>query len=99
MNDSVWISKREFINSVDFIKDINEINFTKKTNFFQIEDSLELYLFYIKKNLSRNEIPPLEYIESTIKKIIFNKKKLKFIKKFEKDIIQDAIKTNRYEIY
>ena len=42
---------------------------------------------------------PLEYIDNTIEKIIFNKRKLKFIKKFEKDIIQDAIKTNRFEIY
>lgn len=99
LNDSIWISKREFLKSVNFIKDIDEFNFVKKSNFFQIEDSLELYLFYIKNILLRKDIPPLEYIDNTLEKIIFNKRKLKFIKKFEKDIIQDAIKTNRFEIY
>ena len=99
LNDSIWVSKREFLKSVNFTKDIDEFNFVKKSNFFQIEDSLELYLFYIKNILLRKDIPPLGYIDNTIKKIIFNKRKLKFIKKFEKDIIQDAIKTNRFEIY
>jgi hypothetical protein len=34
-----------------------------------------------------------------LKEVLLNKRKLELIKKFEKDITNDAIKNNDYEIY
>jgi len=99
LNDSIWVTKRDFIKSVKIIQNYKNLNFIKKSKFFQLEDSLELYLFFIKNHLHKNEIAPLAYVKNTIKKIVFNKRKLKFIRKFEKEIIQDAIQTNKFEIY
>jgi hypothetical protein len=42
---------------------------------------------------------PFEYIKPTLKEVILNKRKLELIKKFEKEITDDAIKNNDYEIY
>jgi hypothetical protein len=49
--------------------------------------------------LDQNQIAPLPYIENTIKKIVFNKKKIEFLKEFDKDILRDAIKTKKFETY
>jgi hypothetical protein len=45
------------------------------------------------------DIAPLSYIKPSLKLIILNKRKLELIKKLEKDITQDAIKNNEFEIY
>ena len=58
-----------------------------------------VYLFYINNYLKKGDIPPRDFIYPTIKNIILNKRKLKFNKKFEKDILQDAIKSKFYEVY
>ena len=47
----------------------------------------------------RNEQAPLEYSLPTIEQIILNQRKLELIKQLEKDITQDAIKNDEFEIY
>lgn len=64
-----------------------------------MEDSLGVYLFYIDKMLDKGETTPRVMLESTIKNVIRNQRKLKFTKQFEKDIVQDAIKSKTYETY
>ena len=49
--------------------------------------------------IKKGETAPKIILESTIKNIILNQRKLKFTKQFEKDIIQDAIKSKTYETY
>ena len=67
--------------------------------FFKIEDSLGVYLFYLKNYLEKGDIAPNQVIKSTIKNIILNRRKIEFIKKFEKDILHDAIKSKNFEVY
>ena len=56
-------------------------------------------MLYIDDHVKVNEIPPFDYVYSMIKNIVYNRRKLKFIKDFEKDILQDAIQENKFEIY
>jgi hypothetical protein len=53
----------------------------------------------IEDVLDLKDIAPLSYIKPSLKLIILNKRKLELIKKLEKDITQDAIKNNEFEIY
>jgi hypothetical protein len=53
----------------------------------------------IRNVIDKNEISPFDYVKPTIKELIINKRKLDLIKKFEKEITDDAIKNNKYEIY
>ena len=68
-------------------------------NYYEVKDSLDLYLFYIIQRLGKDQIAPLPYVENTIKNIVFNKKKIDFIKDFDDDILKDAIKTKKFETY
>ena len=42
---------------------------------------------------------PFDFVKPTLREVILNNRKLELIKKFEKDIIDDALKDNKYEVY
>ncbi len=98
-SDSVWISKKRLINNVSFINNNNIKRYTKKMNYFEYKDSLELYLLYVIDYKNNGEIAPLSHVVSSIKNIILNKNKIEYSKKIDKEIIQDAIKSKKFEIY
>jgi len=97
--DSVWINKSNLLSEISFLNQENLNKYIKKSQFFEIEDSLGVYLFFVKNHLMEGDIPPNEVLSPTIKNIILNQRKLKFNKQFEKDILHDAIKSKTYEIY
>jgi len=99
LTDSIWITKKRLINNVSFIKNDNLKKYVKKMNYFEFEDSLELSLLYIIDYKKNGEIAPLSHVVSSIKNIILNKNKIEFSKKIDKEIIQDAIKSNKFEIF
>ncbi|MDB4285252.1 peptidyl-prolyl cis-trans isomerase, partial [Flavobacteriaceae bacterium] len=97
--DSVWINKSNLLSEISFLNQENLNKYIKKSQFFEIEDSLGVYLFFVKNHLMKGDIPPNDVLSPTIKNIILNQRKLKFNKQFEKDILHDAIKSKTYEIY
>ena len=99
LKDSLWLTKRELIRTLPVINENNFENYLKKSQFFFIEDAFEVYLLFVNNYMLRNEVAPLVSIENTIRKIVFNKRKLDFIKQFDKEILQDAIRTKKFELY
>ena len=97
--DSIWINKSNLLSEVSFLNQENLNSYIKKSQFFEIEDSLGVYLFFVKDYLKKDDYSPSEVLYPTIKNILLNQRKLKFNNQFEKDIIQDAIKSKTYEIY
>ena len=97
--DSIWLKKRDLISEVDFLNQQNAEKYLKKSQFFRVEDSLGVYLLFIDKLLKKGETTPKVFLRSTIRNIIIKQRKLKLTKKFEKEIINDAIKSKTYEIY
>jgi len=98
LNDSIWFTKKTLIQNANFLtsKDLLTI---KKSQIFELEQSIQVYLFKIEDYLSKNEIAPLSFVENTIRNIVFNQRKLEFIKKFDQEIINDAIQNKKFEIY
>jgi len=99
LNDSVWVKPIEIYNKIGPLDTSKNEEFLKKENFLQLEDSLGVYLVYIKDVLKRNDQAPLEYVAPTIKQILLNRRKLELSKELEKEIIKDAIKNKKFEIY
>ena len=98
-NDSIWINKDLFFSRLPDLKNYVKNNVVKKALFYQLEDSLELYLIKINNSIFKNDVSPLDYIRPTLKQILLNKKKLDFLSDFEKDLIEDAIQKKELEIY
>ena len=98
-NDSLWINKDVFFNKIPEINDRLKQNIVKNKLFYRLQDSLELYLININDYKLKNDIAPFDYIKSTLKQVLLNKKKLEFISKFENEIIEDALQQNELEFY
>ena len=71
----------------------------KKPKLLEVKDSLVIYLFQLAERLERGNIAPISYVENTIRDILFNQKKLELLRSFDNDILQDAIKTRKFEKY
>lgn len=99
LNDSVWVDMDQIYGKLPFITPDNKNDYIQNGKTVQYSDSLNVFLVKVNKVLDKNEVSPFEYVKPTLKKIILNKRQLELIKKFEKDITNDAIKNNIYEIY
>ena len=98
-NDSTWINKDIFFSKFPEINNRLKQNITNNKLFYKFQDSLELYLIKIIDYKNKNHIAPFDFIKPTLKQVLINKKKLEFISKFEKEIIEDALQKKEFEIY
>ncbi|WP_340155831.1 peptidyl-prolyl cis-trans isomerase [uncultured Winogradskyella sp.] len=99
LNDSLWLKLNRVADKIPIITETNKNQLLKKTNFLQLKDSLNLYLMQVNDVRLQNDYAPLNYVNSSIKKIVINKRKLELIKQLENDITNDAIKNNQFQIY
>ncbi len=99
LNDSVWVAVDEVFSRLPFVTPENQSEYIKSGKFIEHSDSADVYFVKIRSVLSPGQVSPYEYVKPTIKEVILNQRKLQLIKKFEKDITNDAIKDKNYEIY
>lgn len=99
LNDSVWVDMNQIYQRISFITPDNADQYIQSGKNYEYKEGESIYYVKIKSVLPTNEISPFEYIEPTVKQVILNKRKLDFIKQIEKEITEDAIKNNKYEIY
>ena len=99
LNDSLWVKFNQVVDKVPVVTQESKNQLLKKSNFLQLKDSLNLYLMQVNDIRLQNDYAPLEYVNTSIKQIVINKRKLELIKQLENDISKDAIKNNKFEIY
>ena len=99
LNDSLWISKRDFFNQVDFVNYENQKKYVKKGQLISKRDSMYVNLLFIDDILQANSLAPRSYLTDRIKSTIYNNRKILLIKELNKEIINDAIKSKKYELY
>ena len=99
MNDSIWVQASQFFNRLPLISERRYKNFLKNNSFFELQDSLEVYLVVVEEVVLRNELAPLEYVMPTLKQILINKRKLELMRQFDREIIEEGLQQNTYEIY
>ncbi len=98
-NDSIWVSASRVVEEIPPLTPSNETSYLKKSQFFELQDSLEVYLGMVTNVLEVNDTAPFEYIEPDIRQLILNRRRLNYIKKLETEIIDEAIKKKEFEVY
>lgn len=98
-NDSMWVDINQVYEKLPFINVNNKDEYMVSGKNFQYPDSTTIWLVKVNQVLSKNEATPLQFLKPTIKQVIINNRKLELVKKIEKEITNDAIKSNKYEIY
>jgi hypothetical protein len=99
LNDSVWVDMSQVYGKLPFITPDNRDELIIAGKKIERPSKNDVYLVKITNVIDKNQISPFEYIKPTLKEVLLNKRKLDLIKKFEKEIIDDAIKNKDYETY
>tara|TARA_X000000950_G_scaffold129344_1_gene161596 strand:- start:2368 stop:3207 length:840 start_codon:yes stop_codon:yes gene_type:complete len=99
LNDSIWFTERDVISSIDFINQNNKSKYFIKNRLFTIEESNYTNFFIVDDILRSGNIPPISYLYERIKSTIVNQRKLNLLKNLNKEILNDALKSRKYEVY
>lgn len=98
-NDTTWVEMNQVYAKLPFITPDNRDKYISGGISYQYPDSTDVYIVKVARVLEKNQISPFEYIRPTLQQLIINNRKLELIKKFQKEITDDAIKNDEYEIY
>ena len=99
LNDTVWTDVSQVYTKIPFITPDNRDEYIVAGKRIEKEINKDVYFVKITNVIDKNQISPYEYIKPTLKEVLLNNRKLELIKKFEKEITDDAIKHKDYEIY
>jgi hypothetical protein len=77
----------------------NQENFLKRTTFYETRDSSSVYLIVINDYRLRGTLAPFEYVREDIKRIIWNNRRIDFIRELENGIYNESVKENSFKIY
>ena len=98
-NDSIWIRNKDIIEKIPALNyDIGKI-LSKNRNFIQFKDSIGLYLININDFANVGNQAPISYIDPTLRQIIINKRKYDLAKKLKVEILNNAIKNKKFQVY
>lgn len=92
-----WIPFGELLAQIPKTSYLN-LNYFSLYNFAHVQDSTSHYLLEVKEIKNKNSVSPLEFEKQNIRSILLNQRKLELIQKLEKDIFDEAVSKNEFEI-
>lgn len=98
-NDSIWVSSSRIFEEIPPITFDNQDRYLKNSQFFELQDSIGVYLGKIEEVKDVNDIAPLSYITPTIKQVLLSRRKIDYLRKLETEIIDEAIREKEFEVY
>lgn len=98
MLDTTWRSFNELETLVP-IQSYNQQDFLRQNRYVEVEDEKKVYWLEIRDYKIKDAMPPLIYVESTIRSIIINQRKLAILDKLEKELFEEAVQNNEYEVF
>jgi hypothetical protein len=98
INDGTWMSFADITRKIPLTVDDQE-DFLNKNKYFEVKDSTTMYYVAISAFKSKESISPLNFEIENIRTILLNKRKAELLKRMEEDLISDAVKRNKYEIF
>ena len=97
LNDQQWIPFGELLNQIPNTPYLN-LNYFSIYNFAHVQDSTSHFLLDVKEIKYKNSVSPIEFEEQNIRNILLNQRKLELVQKLERDIFEEAVSKNQFEI-
>jgi len=73
--------------------------FNQNRRYLEVQDSVFTYMIYVRDYRPADSMPPVQFVEKDIRKIILNKRKKDLIKNMRQSVLQDAIEHSQVEIF
>jgi hypothetical protein len=94
-----WISFNFLLKRFPKVITTNPERYLRFNKGIEVKDSLYYYFASIREYKLKSTVSPIEYVENQIKSIIYNQRKIKFIKELENNLYNEAKTNNDFEIY
>lgn len=93
-----WVDFDEVMDNIP-VHIANSNDFLKVNKFVEVADSSFYYLLNIKEYLPVGSVAPYDYANSQIVDMLVNQRKVEFLKNFEDELYNDAIKSRNVQFY
>jgi len=98
-NDSIWVRYTRIFEEIPPINIDNADKYLKNSQFFELEDSIGVYLVKIEEIKDINDIAPLSFIKPTIEQVLLSRRKMNYLRKLETELLDEAIKDKEFEVF
>lgn len=98
-NDSLWVPVARVVQEIPLLNSDMESNQLSKQNYFEMQDENSIYLVQVMDVRNINDIAPLSYVEPTIRQVLLNRRKMRFLRKMETDLLNEATERNEFQTY
>ncbi len=98
LDNENWISFTDVLREIP-VKSYDQETFLKSNRNFEYQDSAYDYIIRIRDFKIKDNISPLAYERSRIRDMILNKRKIELINNMRRDVYNEAVKRNDFEIY
>ena len=93
-----WVSARLVLDNTPV--EINDLErFLRRNKFIESKDDDYFYLVCIRDFRFTGQPAPIDYVESQVKNLILNARKIQFLKQIEEDVYKEGIDNNRVKIF
>lgn len=93
-----WVDFDEVMDNIP-VHASNPNEFLKTHKFVEVSDSTYCYLLNIKEYLTVGSVAPYDYATPQIVEMLTNQRKVEYLKKFEEELYNDAIKSGDVKLY
>ncbi len=77
----------------------NQERFLRRNKYMESKDTDYYYFICIRDFRLSGDQAPTEYVESQIKNLLLNQRKIRFLKQIEKDIYEEGVATKKFKIF
>ena len=96
--DDQWIDANRILDQIP--KEIDNLErFLRRNKFIESEDTDYYYFICIRDFRFEGENAPLEFVESSIKNILLNRRKVNFLKQIDTDVYKEGLESNKFKIF
>ena len=98
-NDSLWVPAARVIREIPALTVENEREYLNQPNYFELQDESGIYLAQVVDVRQVNDIAPLSFVEPTIRQVLLNRRKMRYLRTLETDLLNEATERKDFEIY
>lgn len=93
-----WIDVEQILTQFP-VEITNQERFLRRNKFVESKDTDYYYFICIRNFRLGGEPAPVEYVETQIKNLLLNQKKINFLKQIEKDIYQEGLASKKFKLF
>jgi hypothetical protein len=97
--DSTWIELDKLVANSPMATIPDKIQFLRNYSYYETNDQDFLYFLKIDAFKIVDNASPVEFVQSEIKNIILNKRKVELAKKLEDEVYENGVKRKEFEVF